>query len=166
MENKKYGWRKNNNNSFERYYYNQLSRFKNAALLFSMDTLTENSSLEEISTRFDELIDFLEVAKNNKQIRHHIIPKGIASDSYKYQTAVGVEQELAMEKLNSMLKKPTESKILVIDINYLVSEYKVKTVESVTKELESLYGCKVLLIDGSRMNTQGLSNNYSPAYFI
>ena len=64
MENKKYGWRKNNNNSFERYYYNQLSRFKNAALLFSMDTLTENSSLEEISTRFDELIDFLEVVKN------------------------------------------------------------------------------------------------------
>ena len=110
MENKKYGWRKNNNNSFEIYYYNQLSRFKNAALLFSMDTLTENSSLEEISTRFDELIDFLEVVKNNKQIRHHIIPKGIASDSYKYQTAVGVEQELAMEKLNSMLKNQQKIK--------------------------------------------------------
>ena len=80
-----------------------------------------------------------------------------------------------MEKLNSMLKergllpidkKPTENKILVIDINYLVSEYKDKAVELVTKELESLYGCKILLIDGSRMNTQGLSNNYSPVYFI
>lgn len=60
--------------------------------------------------------------------------------------------------------KPTGNKILVLDINYLVN---IKTnVESVTKELESLYGCKVLLIDGSRMNTQGLSNNYSPAYFI
>ena len=62
--------------------------------------------------------------------------------------------------------KKVENRILVIDINYLVIGYKDKAVESVTEELESLYGCKVLLIDGSRMNTQGLSNNYSPAYFI
>ena len=62
--------------------------------------------------------------------------------------------------------KKVENRVLVLDINYLVSEYKDKTVESVTKELESLYGCKVLLIDGSKINTHGLSNNYSPAYFI
>ena len=41
-----------------------------------------------------------------------------------------------------------------------------KAVEAVTEELESLYGCKVLLIDGSKINTQGLSNNYPPAYVI
>ena len=62
--------------------------------------------------------------------------------------------------------KTVENRILVIDINYLISEHKDKAVESVRKELETLYGCKVLLIDGSRMNTQGLSNNYLPAYFI
>ena len=62
--------------------------------------------------------------------------------------------------------KKVENRILVIDINYLVIEYKDKAVESVTKELESLYGCKVLLIDGSKINTHGLSNNYSPVYFI
>ena len=62
--------------------------------------------------------------------------------------------------------KKVENKILVLDINYLVSEYKDKAVESVIKELESLYGCKVLLIDGSKINTQGLSNNYPPAYVI
>ena len=62
--------------------------------------------------------------------------------------------------------KKVENRILVIDINYLVIGYKYKAVESVTEELESLYGCKVLLIDGSKINTQGLSNNYSPAYFI
>ena len=62
--------------------------------------------------------------------------------------------------------KKVENRILVIDINYLVIGYKAKAVESVTEELESLYGCKVLLIDGSKINTHGLSNNYSPVYFI
>ena len=62
--------------------------------------------------------------------------------------------------------KKIENRILVIDINYLVIGYKDKAVESVTEELESLYGCKVLLIDGSKINTHGLSNNYSPVYFI
>ena len=62
--------------------------------------------------------------------------------------------------------KKVENRILVIDINYLVIGYKSKAVESVTEELESLYGCKVLLIDGSKINTHGLSNNYSPVYFI
>jgi hypothetical protein len=32
--------------------------------------------------------------------------------------------------------------------------------------MEKEYGCKVLLIDGSRQNTQGLEKNYTPAYFI
>lgn len=62
--------------------------------------------------------------------------------------------------------KTVENRILVIDISYLISEYKDKAIESVREELESLYGCKVLLIDGSRVNTQGLLSNYSPVYFI
>ena len=175
MENNKCGWRKNNN-SFEKYYYNQLNRFKKAVLIFSADKLTEDSSLEEISKRFDELIDFLEVAKNARQLKHSIIPEGLCSDSYKYQTAIGVEQELAIEKLNNMLKErgffpiektPTENKVLVIDINYLPSEYKSKDNLYETREtLETIYNCKVILVDGSRMNTQGLSNNYLPVYFI
>lgn len=174
MENNKYGWKKNNN-SFEKYYYNQLNRFKKAVLIFSGDKLTEDSSLEEISKRFDELIDFLEVAKNARQLKHSIIPEGLCSDSYKYQTAIGVEQELAIEKLNNMLKErgffpiektPTENKVLVIDINILPSEYKDKTTDEISQLLETKYGYKVLLIDGSRQNLQGVQNSNPPVYFI
>ncbi len=175
MENKKYGW-STKRNSFERYYYNQLNRFKNATNLFSDDNLTEKSNLEEISTIFDELIDFLEVAKNNRSTRHNTIPKRLLSDHYKYLTAEGIKRESALKNLEEVIKKegflpidikPTENKILVIDINYLPSEYKSKgNVDETRETLEINYGCKVLLIDGSKINTQGLSNNYSPAYFI
>ena len=41
-------------------------------------------------------------------------------------------------------------RILVIDINYLANKKQTK------KAMEKEYGCKVLLIDGSRQNTQGL----------
>jgi hypothetical protein len=57
-------------------------------------------------------------------------------------------------------KHSTVDRILVIDINYLA--YKGQTKKAMEKE----YGCKVLLIDGSRQNTQGLEKNYTPAYFI
>lgn len=86
MELKKYGWLKDK--SFERYYYNQLNRFKNATSLISDDELSENSSLEEISARFDELITFLEVVKANKANKDIIssITYRLASDSRKYST--------------------------------------------------------------------------------
>ncbi len=175
MENKKYGW-STKRNSFENYYLNQLNRFKNATSLFGDDNLTEKSSLEEISTRFDELIDFLEVVKNNRCERHSVVPKGLYSDSYKYLATLGTEQESALKDLKEMIRKegflsidikPTENKILVIDINYLPSEYKSKdNVDETRQTLETIYGCKVLLIDGSRQNTQGLQNSNLPAYFI
>jgi len=88
MELKKYGWLKDK--SFERYYYNQLNRFKNATLLISDDELSENSSLEEISARFDELITFLEVVKANKDIISSITYR-LASDSRKYSTEFDVD---------------------------------------------------------------------------
>jgi len=51
-------------------------------------------------------------------------------------------------------------RILVIDVNYLANKRQTK------KAMEKEYGCKVLLIDGSRQNNQGLEKNYTPAYFI
>ena len=159
MENNKYGWKPKQ--TFEQYYLFQLRKLKSITLNYYFDNLNENSSIEEISTDFDRTLDFIS--------RYYKKPEETN------KTEEYIKQESALKSLKEMPRKvgflpidlkPTENKILVLDINYLVSEHKDKTVESVTKELESLYGCKVLLIDGSRMNTQGLSNNYSPAYFI
>jgi hypothetical protein len=175
MENKKYGW-STRRNTFERYYYNQLNRFKNATWLFSDDELTENSSLEEISTRFDELIDLLKITKINRDIKHSVIPKGLCSDSYKYSTLEGfknmLEKELEeffttdIQNLPDKYRASKNNRILVIDINYLPSEYKGDNVDTIRESLEAIYGCKVLLIDGSRKNLEGTQINNPPVYFI
>jgi hypothetical protein len=93
----------------------------------------------------------------------------------KYITAEGIKRESALKNLEEVIKKegflpidinPTENKILVIDINYLPSEYKDNNVDETRETLETIYGCKVLIIDGSRQNTQGTQNTNLPAYFI
>ena len=213
MENKKYGW-----STFERYYYNQLNRFKNATLLYVTDTLTENSSLEEISTRFDELIDFLEVSKNIKlnmniknQIEHRLdllsyfiskkaeaIMNNLPINAWdtlinittsQLENLISKEtelffttplntntpsQKLPLKKLNELIKdmgffpidtETAKGNILVIEMNYLPSNYKSLSIEEARQKIENEYGYKVLFIDSSRVNTQTNSNS-QPVYFI
>lgn len=94
-----------------------------------------------------------------------------------YQTAEGVKRESALKNLEEAIKKegflpfdinPTENKILVIDYNTILPEYKDVDVEELRQYLEGNYGCKVLLIDTSRYNTQGSSliKMPSPIFFI
>jgi hypothetical protein len=111
--------------------------------------------------RFDELIDLLKITKINRDIKHSVIPKGVCSDSYKYASpnhriAIINEQEVVRNK----------DRILVIDIKYLPSEYKGDNVDTIRESLEAIYGCKVLLIDGSRKNLEGTQINNPPVYFI
>ena len=60
-----------------------------------------------------------------------------------------------------------DNRLLVVDINYLLSEFKDKPLETVKSELEEIFQVKVFFIDGSRQNMQSSSsNNYKPVYFI
>ena len=68
---------------------------------------------------------------------------------------------LEVEK-NSVHK---DDRLLVIDMNYLPAEYKDESSDEVRQKLEVIYNCKVLLIDSSKVNTQGGHNN-KIAYFI
>ena len=58
------------------------------------------------------------------------------------------------------------SKILVIDYNYLLPELKDSTTEEIKSFLEFTYGYSVLIIDGSRQNTPMHLKEYKPVYFI
>lgn len=58
------------------------------------------------------------------------------------------------------------SKILVIDYNYLLPELKDNTTEEIKSFLEFTYGYSVLLIDGSRQNIATYLKEYKPVYFI
>ena len=58
-----------------------------------------------------------------------------------------------------------DTKILVVDINYLPSVFKDKPLEDIREQLEQMYSCKVLLLDASRQNIHG-SSQILPAYFI
>jgi len=93
-----------------------------------------------------------------------------------YKTAEQIKQFSAQKELENTIKdlgilpidtKTTEHCILVIDINYLPSEYKSKgNVDETRETLETIYGCKVLLLDTSRHNIIGTENSNLPAYFI
>lgn len=95
----------------------------------------------------------------------------------KYRTAEGIKTESSSNNLHDLIKKQglipidtsrvntSENRILVIDINYLPSEYKDGSVDTTRESLEALYGCKALLIDGSRRNIEGQNCNL-PVYFI
>jgi len=85
--------------------------------------------------------------------------KDIDKSQNRYLTADEVKKSLTQETLTK--------KILVIDINYLPGEYKDDAIDTTRETLETIYDCKVLSIDGSRQNTQGVqNNNIQPAYFI
>lgn len=56
-------------------------------------------------------------------------------------------------------------KILVIDINYLPSEFREGTISDTKKRLEEDYKMKVLLIDSSKQNIQG-ATGLRPIYTI
>lgn len=59
-----------------------------------------------------------------------------------------------------------EKRLLVIECNYLPSEYKDMSVEEAQEILEKKYDCKVMLIDGSRINIQGVSQiEFKPVYY-
>jgi hypothetical protein len=68
-----------------------------------------------------------------------------------------------MEKDNAL----NEIRILVIDINFIPSEIKDRSIDDIQDYYEEMYNEKVFLIDNSRQNLQGFntSNNY-PIYFI
>jgi len=78
-----------------------------------------------------------------------------------------------MYKINEMMKDlsmmpvvPEKSyKILVVDVNYLISDYKKKDLDTVKSELEKEYGVKVVLIDSSKQNVHGLPSSLVPVYF-
>lgn len=59
-----------------------------------------------------------------------------------------------------------ERKILVAEINYLLSEYKELSIELIKEKLEEEYGHKVFLIDGSRANLQGGNSFNSPPIYL
>ena len=58
------------------------------------------------------------------------------------------------------------SKILVVDYNYLLPELKDSTTEEIKSFLEFTYGYSVLIIDGSRQNIAMHLKEYKPVYFI
>ena len=57
-------------------------------------------------------------------------------------------------------------KILVVDINVLPAEYKDKDTETVRQSLEVMFGVKVLVVDNSRQNIQGVISNKESIYFV
>ena len=63
-------------------------------------------------------------------------------------------------------KSSSDYKIIVADINYLLSEYKEKSIPEIEEILEKKFSIKVFLIDSSKQNMQGASSTHKPIYFI
>lgn len=60
-----------------------------------------------------------------------------------------------------------EKRILVIDINYLTSEYKEMELSEMKKKLQKEYGYKVFITDGSKQNLSGAGLGQTPPiYFL
>ena len=90
----------------------------------------------------------------------------VLEDEIKLYSGQNAEKESLQKDLEDIMKGfgmipidviPTEDKILVIDYNIILPQYKNDDVEELRQDLEKEYGCKVLLIDTSRYNTQGSS---------
>lgn len=60
----------------------------------------------------------------------------------------------------------TPKEILVIDIDYLPSEFKGGDISELQEDLEKKYKRNILLIDTSRKNLQGNSSTNNPIYTI
>ena len=58
-----------------------------------------------------------------------------------------------------------KNRILVVDLNYLLSEYKNSDIDTIKSLLKNEYKYEIFLIDTSRTNIQG-SSNLQPVFFI
>ncbi len=52
-----------------------------------------------------------------------------------------------------------KNKLLVVDINYLPSEFKDMDIDKMITKLQEIYNRKVFLIDSSHINLSGAQNN-------
>ena len=60
----------------------------------------------------------------------------------------------------------TEDKFLVIDLIFLPDVYKEMPLQEMRENLENDYGCKVVLIDSSTVNTHVNSIHRQPVYLL
>lgn len=155
MENNKYGWRPKQ--TFEKYYLSQLKKLKDITLNYYFDNLNENSSIEEISTDFDKTLDFISRYYKNPEETIKINTQQKVDNLMKDYGLLSIK----LDRFDNF-----NNRLLVVDINYLPSEVKNKSLEEVKELLEQTYSCKVLLLDGSRQNMQGLNSNNLPVYFV
>ena len=120
-------------------YYNQLQRLKEVSDIAFMDNLTEESSIEDITKEFNAHIEVVEASFASK-----------------------------IKRENNKVKSLKSKKILVVDSQYLLPEYKGDvTTEEIIDKLESKYGVKVFLIDASRTNLEGINmKEFPPVYLI
>ncbi len=65
-----------------------------------------------------------------------------------------------------MKEAVNEKRILAIDINYLPSELKDKSIKSINRYLEKQLGEKVLVFDGSRANIGSSNESETPIFYI
>jgi hypothetical protein len=142
MKNTKLGWKEKN--TFESYYYKQLQKLKSVIYTEHWDfSINENSSLEEISKRFDEAIENIILHKEENK---------------------AIKEPFPLRKIDPS-RVNIENKILVVNVDSILIEYKDQSSDEIKNMLEAKYGCKVFLIDTSRKNTQGTSINNLPVYF-
>ena len=120
-------------------YYNQLQRLKEVSDIAFMDNLTEESSIEDITKEFNAHIEVVEASFASK-----------------------------IKRENNKVKSLKSKKILVVDKQYLLPEYKGDvTTEELIDKLEGKYGVKVFLIDASRTNLEGINmKEFPPVYLI
>ena len=120
-------------------YYNQLQRLKEVSDIAFMDNLTEESSIEDITKEFNAHIEVVEASFASK-----------------------------IKRENNKVKSLKSKKILVVDSQYLLPEYKGDvTTEELIDKLEGKYGVKVFLIDASRTNLEGINmKEFPPVYLI
>ena len=120
-------------------YYNQLQRLKEVSDIAFMDNLTEESSIEDITKEFNAHIEVVEASFASK-----------------------------IKRENNKVKSLKSKKILVVDSQYLLPEYKGNvTTEELIDKLEGEYGVKVFLIDASRTNLEGIKKKeFPPVYLI
>lgn len=57
------------------------------------------------------------------------------------------------------------NKLLVVDVNYLLSEFKENSLDEIKKQLEEEYNCQVIFIDSSTQNINNSINNNKAIYF-
>lgn len=66
-----------------------------------------------------------------------------------------------IKRYQNQIKALNSEGILVVDINYILPEYKGESSDNIKKLLEIEYGCKVFLTDSSRQNI----GESTPVYF-